>query len=185
MHCKSIQSLNFDLLDRITIFLSHHTRPSKDLRVITGATGRDLGGGGRSTAPTTDAGEPFLIQKFIKSKGPHAFIIRQVYFPGSPCLQPQYFDATRCRQHARELQLGRQSLRIVNNPRDLRNRRVYHHSMDGIRQKRAPSSPYDSFCGSLIMERVQKWKLLHVSLPVAFCSRLGFLVLDRASVKTQ
>lgn len=53
--------------------------PSKDLRVVTGTTGRDLGGGGRPTAPTTDAGEPFLIQKFIKSKGPHAFIIRQVY----------------------------------------------------------------------------------------------------------
>lgn len=42
--------------------------------MITGAaTGRD---GVRIAM--NDGGEPFLVQKFVKSKGPHAFIVRQV-----------------------------------------------------------------------------------------------------------
>lgn len=43
---------------------------------MTGATVvREAGG---VPAPVADGGDPFVIQKFIKSKGPHAFIVRQV-----------------------------------------------------------------------------------------------------------
>lgn len=33
---------------------------------------------GAGPTQVADGGEPFVIQKFIKSKGPHAFIVRQV-----------------------------------------------------------------------------------------------------------
>lgn len=50
---------------------------TKDLRVITGAAAID-GGGGGGAATGAGGGDTFLIQKFVKSKGPHAFIVRQV-----------------------------------------------------------------------------------------------------------
>jgi len=50
----------------------------KDLRVITGAsTGAD---GGNVAGAVTEAGGPFVVQKFVKSRGPHAFIVRQVKY---------------------------------------------------------------------------------------------------------
>ncbi|CAM9803791.1 unnamed protein product, partial [Sphacelaria rigidula] len=48
---------------------------TRDLRVLMGATITIEGHGPPSVA---DGGEPFVLQKFIKSKGPHAFIVRQV-----------------------------------------------------------------------------------------------------------
>lgn len=53
----------------------------KDLRVITGASTIDGGG----VATGAGGGDTFLIQKFVKSKGPHAFIIRQVSHPIVAC----------------------------------------------------------------------------------------------------
>lgn len=55
---------------------SWHLLFKKDLRVITGAsTGAD---GGKATEVVPEGAGTFLVQKFVKSKGPHAFIIRQV-----------------------------------------------------------------------------------------------------------
>ncbi|CAN0208380.1 unnamed protein product, partial [Discosporangium mesarthrocarpum] len=55
---------------------------SQDLRAITGVAtaAHDPGGGGGGGAPPGVIGEggyPFVIQKFVKSRGPHAFIVRQ------------------------------------------------------------------------------------------------------------
>ncbi|CAM9697958.1 unnamed protein product, partial [Laminaria digitata] len=54
---------------------------TRDLRVITGASAVD-GGGGAATG--AGGGDTFLIQKFVKSKGPHAFIVRQTVQRGMP-----------------------------------------------------------------------------------------------------
>lgn len=48
----------------------------KDLRVITGAS--MSADGGKVAGAVVEGGGPFLVQKFVKSKGPHAFIVRQV-----------------------------------------------------------------------------------------------------------
>lgn len=49
----------------------------QDLRAISGASiGTD---GGKASGVVAEGGGPFLIQKFVKSKGPHAFIVRQVW----------------------------------------------------------------------------------------------------------
>lgn len=50
----------------------------QDLRIVTGALTAADGGGDGGAITTVDGGAPFLVQKFVKSKGPHAFIVRQV-----------------------------------------------------------------------------------------------------------
>ncbi|CAM9791908.1 unnamed protein product, partial [Ectocarpus sp. 12 AP-2014] len=55
---------------------------TKDLRVITGASvGMD---GGGAAGPASEGTGTFMVQKFVKSKGPHAFIIRQTVERGMP-----------------------------------------------------------------------------------------------------
>eukprot|EP00752_Nemacystus_decipiens_P003390 g3137.t1 len=55
---------------------------TKDLRVITGASmGTD---GGKAAEAVAAGGGPFLVQKFVKSKGPHAFVVRQTVERGMP-----------------------------------------------------------------------------------------------------
>eukprot|EP00903_Cladosiphon_okamuranus_P014535 g13482.t1 len=56
---------------------------TKDLRVITGASiGTD---GGKAAGAVIEGSGPFVVQKFVKSKGPHAFIVRQTV---ERCLPP-------------------------------------------------------------------------------------------------
>ena len=80
--------------------LSCDGNKTKDLRVITGAAAID-GGAGGGTATGAGGGDTFLIQKFVKSKGPHAFIVRQVIdqptlhvtvFSGQPSLHVRSFS---------------------------------------------------------------------------------------------
>lgn len=52
-----------------------HSDTIQDIRRLTGAAAVKEGEG--SAPPITDNGEPFALQKFIKSRGPHAFIVRQ------------------------------------------------------------------------------------------------------------
>lgn len=73
----------FELDNSIVYAYRFTTICSKDLRVITGASiggdgGKASSGGGAGGAVTEGAGT-YVVQKFVKSKGPHAFIIRQVY----------------------------------------------------------------------------------------------------------